>query len=52
LPTPQRQGTAKRSAKSAGTDEQHLGVLQLELPLHADFRHDEMAAVTQNFFVR
>src|SRR5437016_3011522 len=41
----------KWRAESSSADEQHLGVLQLQLPLHADFRHDEMAAVTQNLFV-
>ena len=42
----------ERRAKSTRANEQHLSVLQLELPLHADFRHDEMTAVAQNFFVR
>src|SRR5205823_3326674 len=41
----------ERSAEPARTNEQHLGVFELELPLHADFRHDKMAAVAQNFFV-
>ena len=43
---------AKRRAKSARADEQDFGVFQLELPLHADFRHDKVAAVSQNFFIR
>src|SRR5256884_3175021 len=41
----------ERSAEPARANEQHLGVFQLELPIHADFRHDEMTAVAQNFFV-
>src|SRR5256885_7076907 len=43
---------AKWCAEPARADEQYLGVLQLELPLHADFRHDQMAAVAKDFFVR
>src|SRR5256885_3384628 len=39
-------------AKPTRTDKQYLGVLQLELPLHTDFRHDEVAAVAKDFFVR
>src|SRR5258708_825845 len=42
----------KRRAEASRADKQYLGVLQLKLPLHADFRHDEVAAVTQDFFVR
>src|SRR6266481_4926159 len=38
-------------AEAASADEQHLGILQFELPLHANFRHDEVAAVAQNLFV-
>src|SRR6266478_6146156 len=36
---------AKRCAEPTRADEQYFGVLQLKLPLHADFRHDEVAAV-------
>src|SRR5207302_9256357 len=43
---------AKWCAEPARADEQYLGVLQLELPLHADFWHDQMAAVAKDFFVR
>src|SRR5712664_1403254 len=42
----------KWRAKPARADEQYFGVLQFELPLHTDFRHDEMAAVAKDFFVR
>src|SRR5467141_4439667 len=42
---------AKRRAEPARADEQYLSVLQLELPLHADFRHDEVPAVAKDFFV-
>src|SRR6266849_5343844 len=42
----------KRRAKPARADEEYLSVLQLELPLHANFRHDEVAAVTKDFLVR
>src|SRR6266481_470953 len=42
----------KWSAQPARADEQHLGILQLELPVHADLRHDEVAAVAQDFFIR
>ena len=41
----------ERRAESAGADQQHLGVFELELTFHADFRHDQMPAVAQNFFV-
>src|SRR5690242_20604015 len=41
---------AEWCAESAGSNKQHLGVFQLELPLHANFRHDEMAAITKNLF--
>ena len=42
---------AERRAESAGADQQHLGVLELELTFHADFRHDQVAAVAQDLFV-
>src|SRR6266513_1822995 len=47
-----RKVQAKWCAEPARADEQYLGVLQLELPLHANFRHDEVPAVAKNFFVR
>jgi hypothetical protein len=31
---------------------QHARSFQFALPLHADFRHDEVTAVTHYFFVR
>src|SRR5258708_18314241 len=43
---------AQRRAEASRANEQDLGVLQLELTLHANFRHDEVAAIAQNFFVR
>src|SRR6202521_3438111 len=43
---------AKWCAEPARADEQYSGVLQLELPLHADFRHDEGPAVAKDFLVR
>ena len=42
---------SQRSAESAGADQQHLRVLELELTLHADFGHDQVAAVAKNLFV-
>src|SRR5712692_1732839 len=39
---------AQRRTEPSRADEQYLGVFQLELPVHPDFRHDEMAAVAQN----
>ena len=35
-------------AEAARSDEQHLCRFQLELPLHPDFRHDEVPAVAQD----
>src|SRR5215472_16478603 len=43
---------AQRRAQPASANEKNFGVFQLELPVHADFRHDEMAAVAQNLFLR
>src|SRR6266851_289747 len=43
---------SQRRAQTARANEQDFGVLQLELPVHADFRHDQVAAVAQNFLVR
>ena len=42
----------ERRAQSAGADQQHLGLLQLQLALHADFGHDQVAAVAQDLVVR
>ena len=42
----------ERRAQTACADEQNLGIFQLELPLHANLGHDEMAAVAQNLFFR
>ena len=42
----------KRRAQAAGADQQHLGGLQLLLALHADFGHDQVAAVAQDLFLR
>ena len=47
-----RQIHPQRSAQAARAHQQHARVLQLELPVHADFRHNQMPAVTQNLFVR
>ncbi len=45
-----RQIEAQRRAESARADAQHLRLLELELPLHAHFGHDQVAAVAQHFF--
>ena len=39
---------AQRRTEPSRADEQNLGVFQFELPVHPDFRHDEMAAIAQN----
>src|SRR3984957_3102970 len=41
----------ERGAESACADQQHLGVLELELTFHADFGHDQVAALAENLFV-
>ncbi len=41
----------QRRAQSSGANAQHFGVLDLELPFHADLGHDEVARVAQDFFV-
>ena len=41
----------ERRAESTGADQQHLGVLELELTFHADLGHDQVAAVAQDLFV-
>ena len=43
---------AQRRAQPARADQQHLRALQLELPFHADFRHDQVAAVAQDLVLR
>ena len=40
---------AQRRAESARADQQHFRLLQLQLAFHAHFRHDQMAAVAQQF---
>src|SRR5579863_144903 len=42
----------KRRAKSAHADHQNARLLELQLPVHANFRHDEVAAIPQNLFAR
>src|SRR5579862_2483451 len=42
---------AQRRSETASADQKNLGIFQLELTLHTDFRHDQVAAVAQNFFV-
>ncbi len=44
-----RQIQAQRRAQASGADQQHFGVLQLQLPFHADFGHDQVARVAQDF---
>src|SRR5271156_1775353 len=41
---------AERGAEAAGADAQNLGLLELQLTFHADFGHDQVAAVAQDFF--
>ena len=50
--TRRREIQTERRTEPARADEQNLGVFQLELPLHADFGHDQMAAIAQNLFFR
>ena len=40
---------SQRRAETAGTDQQHPAGLEAFLSLHADFRHDEVAAVAFGF---
>src|SRR5262249_41238097 len=47
-----RQIETERRSQPAGADQQHLCLLQLELPFHADFGHDEVPAIAQHFLVR
>ena len=39
---------AQGRAEAAGADQADVGVLQLELPFHADFGHDQVAAIAQD----
>src|SRR4029077_829607 len=39
-------------AEPARADHKHLGLGQLELPLHANFGHDQMAAIALNLLLR
>ena len=41
----------QRRAESARADAEHLRGFQLELPRHADFRHDQVARVAQDLVV-
>ncbi len=40
-----------RRAETASTDAQHTGRLELQLPVHADLGHDEVATVPSDFVV-
>src|ERR1700732_2814018 len=40
----------ERRAKASGSNAEYFCLLQLELTFHADFGHDEVTAVTQDFF--
>ena len=42
----------QRRAQPTRADAQYSRRLQLELPFHADFRHDQVARVAQDFVVR
>ena len=41
----------ERRAEAAGADHQHARLLELRLPFHGDFRHDEMPAVALDLLV-
>src|SRR5208337_1098138 len=41
----------ERRAQSAGADQQYFRAFQLKLTLHAHFRHDQVAAVSQYLFI-
>ncbi len=43
---------AERRAQPSRADTKNFSPLELELPIHADFGHDQMAAVAEYFFVR
>ena len=40
-----------RRAEPAGADAEHAGSLQLQLPLHADLRQDQMTAVASDLLI-
>ena len=40
---------AERRAQAACADQQDLGVFQFQLPVHADFGHDQVARIAQDF---
>ena len=46
-----RQVKPQRRAQATGPDQQDPRAFQLELALHANFRHDQVPAITQNLFV-
>ena len=46
-----RQIQSQWRAQPPGTDGQHLCLLQFQLPVHADFGHDEVPAVAQDFVI-
>ncbi len=46
-----RKVQTQRRAQAAGPNQQHFGILELQLTFHADFGHDQVTAVTQNLFV-
>ena len=41
----------QRRAQTASADAQYLRSLKLELPFHADFGHDQVARIAQDFVV-
>ena len=47
-----REIKSERRAEAAGADAKHFRLLQLQLTFHAHFRHDQVAAVAQDFFFR
>ncbi len=50
-PSHARGGKVKRQrgTQPSRADAEHFRSLQLKLPFHADFRHDEVTAVAKNF---
>ena len=47
-----RQIQAQRRAQASRADHQHAGALELELPLHPHFGHDQVPAVALDLFLR
>jgi hypothetical protein len=41
----------ERRSQAAGSNTKHLRLLQLELTVHADFLHDQVARIAQDFIV-